>query len=127
MLRYAIERLVQTIPVLLGVTALFMYLSGDPTMLMAGEDWTQAQIEEFRHTMGFDRPVYVQYLDFLGKAVRGDFGVSLKQKQPAFQLVMSRLPTTIELTLAAMFVAVIVGIPIGILAVTRHNTIWDGW
>ena len=91
MLRYAIERLVQTVPVLLGVTALsfgLMFLSGDPTMLMAGEDWTQEQVQEFRHTMGFDRPVYIQYFDFLGKAVRGDFGTSLRQKQPTFQLVM---------------------------------------
>lgn len=129
MLRYAIERLLQTIPVLLGVTALsfgLMFLSGDPTLLMAGEDWTQEQVQEFRHTMGFDRPVYIQYLDFLGKAVRGDFGTSLRQKQPAFQLVMSRMPATIELTLAAMVIAVMVGIPIGILAATRHNTVWDG-
>ena len=129
MLRYAIKRLVQTIPVLLGVTALsfgLMFLSGDPATLMAGEDWTQEQVQEFRHTMGFDRPVYVQYLDFLSKAVLGDFGTSLRQKQPAFKLVMDRMPATIELTLAAMFIAVIVGVPAGIVAATRHNTIWDG-
>src|SRR5919202_1293367 len=80
MAAYLIRRLVQTISVLLGVSVLSfgtLFLSGDPTMLMASESWNQEQISTFRHQMGFDRPWFVQYLDFLGKAVRGDFGVSL--------------------------------------------------
>jgi peptide/nickel transport system permease protein len=115
--------------VIVGVTALsffLMFLSGDPAILMAGEDWSEEQLNEFRHAMGFDRPVLVQYLDFLQGAVRGDFGVSLRQQQPTFQLVMDRMPATIELTVAAMLIALVIGLPIGVFAATHRNSIWDG-
>ena len=89
MTAYVIRRLLQTVLVLFGVTALSfgtMFLSGDPTMVMAGEDWTREQVDELRQAMGFDRPWYVQYADFLSRAVQGDFGTSLRQKQPTFSL-----------------------------------------
>lgn len=129
MTRYIVKRLLQTILVIVGVTFLsfnLMFLSGDPAQLMAGEDWTQAQLQEFRHNMGFDRPPLVQYLDFLKNAVHGDFGTSLRQKQPAFDLVVARLPATLELAVAAMLIAIAIGLPAGILAAMRHNTAWDG-
>jgi ABC-type dipeptide/oligopeptide/nickel transport system permease component len=125
---YILRRLLQTILVVLGVSALAfgsMFLSGDPTMVMAGESWTRQQVEEFRHQMGFDRPWLVQYLDFLSRAVRGDFGVSLRQQQPVFRLLLQRMPATLELTLAAMVIAVGVGIPAGIIAATHRNTLLD--
>lgn len=102
-----------------------LFLSGDPAMLMAGEDWTNEQVDEFRHAMGFDRPIHVQYLEFLSRAVQGDFGTSLRQKQPAFKLVMDRMPATAELTLAAILITVVIGVPVGILAAIRRNTLWD--
>ncbi len=129
MTRYVVKRLLQTILVILGVTFLsfnLMFLSGDPAQLMAGEDWTEAQLQEFRHNMGFDRPPLIQYLDFLKNAAHGDFGTSLRQKQPAFNLVVERLPATLELAVAAMLIAIAIGLPAGILAATRHNTAWDG-
>ncbi len=129
MTRYIVRRLLQTVLVVLGVTFIsfnLMFLSGDPAVLMAGEDWTQQQLQEFRHTMGFDRPVLVQYLDFLQGAVHGDFGVSLRQKQPTFNLVMDRMPATLELAATAMLIAVILGLPIGIFAATKRKTAWDG-
>jgi ABC-type dipeptide/oligopeptide/nickel transport system permease component len=125
---YILRRLLQTILVVLGVSALAfgsMFLSGDPTMVMASESWTREQIDEFRHQMGFDRPWIVQYLDFLSRAVRGDFGVSLRQQQPVFQLLLQRMPATLELALAAMGVAVGIGIPAGIIAATRRNSLVD--
>lgn len=128
MTAYILRRLLQTILVVLGVSALAfgsMFLSGDPTMVMAGESWTRQQVEEFRHQMGFDRPWLVQYLDFLSRAVRGDFGVSLRQQQPVFRLLLQRMPATLELTLAAMVIAVGVGIPAGIIAATHRNTLLD--
>src|SRR5574341_2227150 len=103
MAAYVGRRLLQTVLVVLGVSALaygMMFLSGDPTMVMAGESWTRAQIDEFRHQMGFDRPWIVQYLDFLGRAAHGDFGVSLRQQQPVFGLILGRMPATLELTFA---------------------------
>ena len=128
MAAYILRRLLQTVLVILGVSALSfgsMFLSGDPTMVMASESWTRPQIEEFRHQMGFDRPWLVQYLDFLSRAVRGDFGVSLRQQQPVFRLLLQRLPATFELALAAMAVAIGVGIPAGLLAATHRNTVVD--
>jgi ABC-type dipeptide/oligopeptide/nickel transport system permease component len=122
------RRLAQTVFVLLGVSVLSfgtLFLSGDPTMLMASETWNQQQIENFRHQMGFDRPWLVQYLDFLGKAVHGDFGVSLRQQQPAINLVAERIPATLQLAAAAMAIAVCVGVPVGIAAATHKGTIWD--
>jgi len=122
---YILRRLLQTVLVVLGVSALAfgsMFLSGDPTMVMAGESWTREQVEEFRHQMGFDRPWLVQYADFLSRALHGDFGVSLRQQQPVFQLLLQRLPATLELALAAMAIAVGIGIPSGILAATHRNS-----
>lgn len=125
---YILRRLLQTVLVVLGVSALAfgsMFLSGDPTMVMASESWTRDQIAEFRHQMGFDRPWLVQYLDFLSRAVRGDFGVSLRQQQPVFRLLLQRMPATLELATAAMLIALGIGIPAGIIAATRRNTVVD--
>ena len=128
MLAYLIRRLLQTVFVLLGVSVLSfgtLFLSGDPTMLMVSESWNAQQIEAFRHQMGFDRPWYVQYLDFLGKALHGDFGLSLRQQQPTFQLIAERMPATLQLAGAAMAIALVVGLPLGVLAATRRGSIWD--
>ncbi|GAC1326777.1 MAG: ABC transporter permease [Chloroflexota bacterium] len=128
MIAYLIRRLLQTVFVLLGVSVLSfgtLFLSGDPTMLMAGESWNQEQVATFRHQMGFDRPWIVQYVDFLGKAVRGDFGVSLRQQQPTTRLIADRLPATLQLAGASMAIALCVGVPLGIGAATRRGSVWD--
>lgn len=128
MFQYIIRRLAQTVVVMFFVTVLSfgtMFLSGDPTMVMASENWTKQQVEEFRHQMGFDRPWYVQYGDFLSKVVRGDFGLSLRQQQPAFDLVKDRMPATAQLAGLALVVAIVVGIPVGVLAALKRGTIWD--
>jgi ABC-type dipeptide/oligopeptide/nickel transport system permease component len=125
---YLTRRLVQTVFVLLGVSILSfgtLFLSGDPTMLMVSESWNAQQIAEFRHTMGFDRPWHVQYLDFLSHAIRGDFGLSLRQQQPIFTLISQRLPATLQLAAAAMAIALTVGLPLGVLAAVRRGSIWD--
>lgn len=124
---YLIRRLLQTILVMLGVTAIAfgaMFLNGDPTLLLLGETkgMTQADIEAFRHEMGFDRPVIVQYLDWLGDAVRGDFGISLHHRQSNLQLVMERMPATLELTFASLFLALLVSLPLGVLAAVKRNS-----
>jgi len=128
MARYVVRRLAQTVLVLLGVTALSfgtLFLSGDPTILMVPETFNAQQVEAFRHQLGFDRPWYVQYGDFLWKAVRGDFGVSLRQQQPTISLIMQRLPATIELAVAALIIALCIGLPLGVMAAIRRGTIWD--
>jgi peptide/nickel transport system permease protein len=125
---YLVHRLAQTVLVLLGVSVLsfgILFLSGDPTMLMASESWNQEQVDTFRHQMGFDRPWLVQYADFLSKAVGGDFGVSLRQQQPTIRLITDRLPATLALAGSAMAIAIGIGLPLGVAAATRRGSIWD--
>ena len=128
MVAYIVRRLAQTVLVLFGVSILSfgtLYLTGDPTMLMASESWNQQQIDTFRHQMGFDRPWIVQYADFLGKALHGDFGVSLRQQQPTLALIADRLPATLQLAASAMAIAILVGIPLGAAAAMRRGSVWD--
>jgi peptide/nickel transport system permease protein len=124
---YLVRRLLQTVLVMLGVTAITFgaqFLSGDPTLLLLGETkgMTQEQIQAFRHEMGFDRPVLVQYGEWLERAVQGDFGTSLHYRQSNMGLVMERLPATLELTFASLLLALIVSLPLGVLAAIRRNS-----
>lgn len=128
MTAYVVRRIAQTVVVVVGVSVLsfgMMFLTGDPTMVMAGENWTRQQVEEFRHQMGFDRPWLEQYATFVTHAARGDFGVSIRQQQPVFQLIAERVPATLELAGAAMAMTVVVGIPLGMQAAMHRNTALD--
>lgn len=125
---FVARRLLESVTVLVGVSFLafaVLFLSGDPTYLMIPENYTRQQIAEFRHQMGFDRPWYVQYGDFLARAVRGDFGVSLRSQLPALPLVMERMPATLELAVAAMLLSLAVAVPTGIIAATHRRTVVD--
>ena len=125
---FLVRRLLRAVIVLWGVTLIsfgVLFLKGDPSDAMAGADWSRQDRENFRQAMGFDRPWHIQYLDFLSKAVRGDFGNSLSQHQPTFQLVMSRMPATLELAGAALLVAIGIGLPLGILSATQRNGLGD--
>jgi peptide/nickel transport system permease protein len=126
--KYIIRRLLQTFLVLWGVSFVafaVMFLAGDPASAMVGEDWTKEMIDEFRHNMGFDRPWYVQYWDFLSRAVHGDLGISLRQRQPNLKLIMDRMPATMELAAAALLISVVVAIPAGVISATRRNSWMD--
>lgn len=128
MTQYIIRRLLQSIFVLVGVTFLvfiIMFQAGDPVILMASPDATTEQIDQMRRDMGFDRPWFVQYADFMSNAVRGDFGNSLRQGQPVFGLVMDRLPATLQLAFAAFILSVIISIPVGVISATRRNSLYD--
>lgn len=128
MLHFVARRLAQSVLVLWGVTLLvfgLLFLTGDPAALMVSPTASRQEVEALRHAMGFDRPWIVQYADFLGKAVRGDFGVSLRQHQPALGLVLARMPATFELAFAAMLIAVVIALPVGIISATRRNSFWD--
>ena len=88
---FLVSRLLQGVVVLFGVSLfsfLFIFLSGDPVAGLAQPSWTQEQVEDLRREMGFDRPIWIQYLDFLQRAVRGDFGNSFRQHQPVFRLLV---------------------------------------
>lgn len=124
MLGYLIKRLLQSIVVVLCVTFIvfvIMYQTGDPVELLLPPEATEAQVEQLRHHLGLDQPFHVQYITFLKNAIRGDLGTSFIFNQPALSVVVERIPATLELALSAMFLAVLVGIPAGIIAGVRPN------
>src|SRR5436189_915311 len=128
MTSYLIRRLLQSVLVLLGVTSLvylILFQTGDPTFLSVSTDATQAEVERVRHQLGFDRPWYVQYAEFLAKAARGDFGTSRRHGLPVTQIVLERLPASLELVSAAILIALSVAFPLGIISATRRNSLWD--
>jgi len=122
---YLLSRLVESLVVIWGVMTivfLILRLAGDPAILMLPVGATEQQVRDFRHAMGFDRPVHVQYWQFLQRAVVGDFGDSLRFNQPTLPLVLERLPATIQLAGAALAVAVLLGGVAGLLAASYRGT-----
>ena len=128
MLPYLGRRLGQVVPTLLGVTLvvfLLVRVSGDPTQLLLPETATPEDRELFRKQHGLDQPIPVQYVRYLGNLLRGDLGRSLVDQQPALDVVLERLPATVELALAAILIAVGVGIPVGVLSAVRRGSALD--
>ncbi|MFN2185086.1 MAG: ABC transporter permease [Anaerolineae bacterium] len=126
--RYIARRAIHGVIVLFGVSIivfLLMHLSGDPVAVLLPLDTPPEQIEAFRQEMGFDRPLPVQYFYFMSRAVRGDFGYSYHYRTDAMQIVLDRMPATLKLAFAALFVALIVSIPAGIFAALRQGRISD--
>ncbi len=101
--------------------SLFRFV-GDPVVFMLGQDMTDAHRAQITHSLGLDRPFYVQYAVFLANAVRGEFGLSLRQAQPVSQLLVERLPATLELSFVAAFFALAGGIPMGIYTALRRKS-----
>ena len=126
MLHFLARRLLLTVPVLVGVATLVFSLihlvPGDPVQAMLGESASPQDIAELRGRLGLDRPLYVQYRSFLEGLAKGDLGVSLRTNQPVAAAIAERLPATVELASAAMIVAVLIAIPLGILAAVRAGT-----
>lgn len=128
MQRYILSRLFQSFIMLVGVLFIVFFmlqLTGDPVALMVSRNASPEQVEELREELGFNRPVMVQFADFISKAVRGDFGMSLRHNQPAMELILERLPATVELASIALLFAMVVGIPLGLLGGANPGSIWD--
>ena len=98
---------------------------GDPVTLLLGEDAEPHEIEEVTREWGLDQPIIVQYWQFVSKAVQGDFGESMRYGEPVLELVVERLPATVELALASLLVAIIIALPIGVYSAIKHNSLWD--
>jgi peptide/nickel transport system permease protein len=125
---YLLRRLLQTVYVVLGLSVLvfiILHLTGDPALVILPPYASPAEIDAFRHRMGFDDPLWRQYVRFLGHVLHGDFGTSFIQNQPALRLVLERMPATIELSLAAMGFSVLLAVPAGILAAVRKDKLVD--
>ncbi|MCL4426623.1 MAG: ABC transporter permease [Firmicutes bacterium] len=128
MTRYLARRLLETIVVVfLSLTAVFLmlHLTGDPVKLFLPTDALPAQIAEVRHRLGFDQPIWLQYLRFVAGAARGDFGESLRYGVPALKLLLERFPATLELTGWAMLVSLLTAIPVGVISAARRNSLTD--
>jgi ABC-type dipeptide/oligopeptide/nickel transport system permease component len=118
MYRYFLVRLIQSVLLLFGVLLLvfaMVRVTGDPARLMMPREASPEQVEAFREAMGFNRPIIVQFMDFMSGAVMGDFGKSLHFKIPALSLVLERLPATVELAGVALLMAVVIAIPLGLI------------
>ncbi len=129
MRRYAIRRGLTIVPVLLGVSVLvfsFIHLiPGDPALTMLGERATPEKVAEVRARLGLDRPIWQQYVLYIGNAVRGDLGVSIVRGDPVASDLLRRFPATVELAMAAIVVAIALGIPIGVASAVWRNSPLD--
>lgn len=129
MIRYIAQRLLMLIPVLIGISiitfVMIRLIPGDPARIMAGERATEEQVQRVREMWGLDKPLHEQYLIYLKNLARGNLGRSLKRNEAVTQELRWALPTTIELAFSAMFVAILIGIPAGIIAAYKQNSWWD--
>jgi peptide/nickel transport system permease protein len=127
--RYALRRGLTIVPVLLGVSVLvfsFIHLiPGDPALTMLGERATPEKVAEVRARLGLDRPIWEQYVLYIGQALRGDLGVSIVRGDPVARDLLRRFPATVELAMAAIVVAIALGIPIGVASAVWRNSPLD--
>jgi ABC-type dipeptide/oligopeptide/nickel transport system permease component len=128
MWNYIIRRILQSILVLFGATLVTFFVTratGDPVRLMLPEDATREEVQAMRIQMGLDKPLLIQYSDFITKAVSGDLGKSVRQKISVTQLISERIPATLELTFASLLIGVCISFPIGVFVAIRRNSVWD--
>ncbi|CAG9609919.1 ABC transporter permease [Pseudoneobacillus rhizosphaerae] len=127
-MKYLIQNLLKTIPVFILISLIVFVLvrvTGDPVSLLLPETATDAERESLRESLGFNDPLYMQYLHYMSDVVRGDFGESLRYNTDALAIILERLPATLELAIASMIVAILIAIPLGILSAMKRNTFLD--
>src|SRR5690349_2418527 len=126
MIKFIFRRIVASLPVLFGVVAVTFILArlipGDPCTAMLGEKANPTVCERFNHEKGFDRPIPVQFVIYLRDVLQGNLGDSIRFKRPVTQIILERLPVTIELGLASLVIAILLGIPAGIISALRRNS-----
>jgi peptide/nickel transport system permease protein len=130
MLRYIAKRLIASIPVMLGVLVavffLMRVLPGDPTQMMAAEFGASAEeLARMRASLGVDDPIMVQFWDFVRNAARGDLGRSLFTNRPVTTQIVDQVPSTFQLAAASLVIAILIGVPIGVVAAVRSNSVID--
>ncbi|MDN3017025.1 ABC transporter permease [Paenibacillus sp. BSR1-1] len=129
MLMFIFRRLLQTIPVVIGVTFVVFFIMqlvpGDPAVLLAGEGASKETINGIREQLGLNRPLLVQYFDYLTNIFHGDFGTSLKNSQPVLDEIMVRLPITMELAFFSILITIILGMAAGIISAVKPYSLRD--
>lgn len=128
--RYAFTRFLTIVPVLVGISIIvfgFIHLiPGDPAVAMLGERATPERVKEVRTQLGLDEPLYMQYAIYVGKILRGDLGVSILRGDPVLLDLIRRFPATVELALSAICIAILLGVPSGIVSAVWRNSFFDG-
>ncbi|MBS3788506.1 ABC transporter permease [Candidatus Bipolaricaulota bacterium] len=129
MLGYIFRRILMVIPIMLGVTLIvssILYLSpGDPARIMLGPNARPSVVKQLREDLGLDKPFHIRYFTWLGDILQGDFGVSLQRNVPVTEMIMSRLPASLELAFFAAMVAWVIALPTGIISAVKPYTIFD--
>lgn len=129
MTQYILRRLLLMVPVALLVTVIVFVLvrltPGDPVLVYAGEERDPETLAQIRRSLGLDQPLPVQYAAWLGRALQGDFGRSIRTRQPVLEAIVERLPATIELGLAALFISVSVALVVGTVSALKRNSLLD--
>ncbi|MBI4560926.1 MAG: ABC transporter permease, partial [Candidatus Rokubacteria bacterium] len=128
MRRYLAQQLVQLVVVIVGISILafaILHVIGDPVVLLLPQNAGKEEYARYHRLLGLDQPIYVQYWKFASRAVQGDFGKSWYADTPAFWLVLERMPPTIFLTLAGLGVALLIALPLGILAALKRHSFVD--
>ncbi|HET8746937.1 MAG TPA: ABC transporter permease [Ramlibacter sp.] len=129
MFDYLVKRIAQLLPTLVLVSMLIFglqqLLPGDPAKILAGEEQDPAVVEYLRKKMHLDEPLPVRYAYWVGGVLRGDLGESIRNQQPVLDLVVQKLPVTLQLASMAMLIALVIGIPAGIVSAVGRGTIWD--
>ncbi|NMD15044.1 MAG: ABC transporter permease [Caldisericales bacterium] len=129
MIQYALKRSLYFIPVFIGVTfftfLIFLVVPGDPVRLALGQHPNPELQQKIEHELGMDLPWYIRYFRYIGKAVQGDLGTSIRTGEPVTKIILDRFPATLTLTVAAMVFAIIVGLPAGIFSATKQYSLVD--
>ena len=129
MLRYVVRRLLLLVPILLGVSILIFFwvhaLPGNPASALLGERATPELVKQYKERYGLDRPLPLQYVDYLKVTVHGDLGTSITTRRTVASEIKRRFPATIELAIAAMIFAVGIGLPLGFFAAKHYGGVFD--
>jgi peptide/nickel transport system permease protein len=129
MANYLLQRLATIVPTLILVSMLVFglqqLLPGDPAIVLAGEDRDPAAVEHLRRKLNLDRPLPVRYLLWVGGVVKGDLGESLRVQKPVVELILEKLPVTVQLASMAIVIAILIGVPAGVVSAVKKDTAWD--
>ncbi|AJY45314.1 ABC transporter permease subunit [Martelella endophytica] len=130
MIKFVLGKLLLIVPTFIGITIVAFgfvrVLPGDPILLMAGEHGISPErYQELVHQFGYDKPLVVQYLSYVWDLLHGDFGISLSTKQPVLTEFLARFPATAELSICAMIIAIVIGLPAGVLAAVKRGSWFD--
>jgi ABC-type dipeptide/oligopeptide/nickel transport system permease component len=129
MLKYVFRRIFATIPVLIGVSIIVFFMvrliPGDPVLILSGMEVSEEQLSKIRHELGLDRPIYIQYLIYAKRAVKGDMGRSIHSRRPVWNEIKERFPATFELTTTSILIAAFWGIIIGVISAVKQYSLFD--